>query len=254
MPAARVPTAPRIAVETPPAQPIRRAPSDEPVAVPDKPKESAQPVPTMPTSLTTAPAPTSGPEPALPTTPTPVPLPTHAAQLAMRLVPLRTAPDGVHRLTVHLNPGDLGPISVTAEVRDGAIAVHLTGATEAGREALDAALPDLRRHLAEGGYGSCSLEMRPHSTEQTMPGLGTAAPHQASQPNQSHTNQSQPTPGNQASQYDQAGFQRHHGQHGQHHRPGTHDAPSSAPGDTAARPAAEPRLVDAPHRALDLRV
>jgi flagellar hook-length control protein FliK len=186
----------------------------------------------------TLPAATSigGPQPAAPSTPAALPSP--AAQLAMRLVPLRTAPDGVHRLTVHLNPGDLGPISVTAEVRAGAITVHLAGATGAGREALDAALPDLRRHLTEGGYGSCALEIRPHVRDATTP--GPTSQQQASQPDKS-----------QPDQYGQAGFQR---QHGQDHGPGTHDATLTVPGDAPDHPATEPRPVDAPHRALDLRV
>jgi flagellar hook-length control protein FliK len=87
-------------------------------------------------------------------------VPTPAAQLVARIAPLREGPDGIHRLTIQLNPEELGPISVVAELRNGDIAVRLAGTTEAGREALAAALPDMKRDLQEAGYGSCSLDLR----------------------------------------------------------------------------------------------
>lgn len=95
------------------------------------------------------------------------PASTVAAQVAMQLSPLRKGPDGVHRLTIHLNPADLGTISVVAEVRNGAISVQIHGATEAARAALHAALPELRRDLVEAGFGSCSLDL-----QQNGPGQG----------------------------------------------------------------------------------
>jgi hypothetical protein len=96
-------------------------------------------------------------------------LPTPAEQVAMRLVPLRRGPDGIHRMTVHLNPDDLGPISVIAEVRGGAIAVQLLSATEAGRAALQASLPDLRQNLIDGGFGSCALDLQQGDQGQSQP-------------------------------------------------------------------------------------
>jgi flagellar hook-length control protein FliK len=83
-----------------------------------------------------------------------------ATQLAMRLAPLRKGPDGVHRLTVHLNPVELGPVSVLAEVRDGEIHLQLAGSTEIGRQALLTALPELRKDLHHAGFGSCSLDLQ----------------------------------------------------------------------------------------------
>jgi flagellar hook-length control protein FliK len=87
----------------------------------------------------------------------------------MRLVPLRRGPDGVHRMTIHLSPEDLGPISIVAEVRGGAIAVQLHSATEAGRAALQASLPDLRRDLVDGGFGSCALDLQQGELGQNQP-------------------------------------------------------------------------------------
>jgi flagellar hook-length control protein FliK len=84
----------------------------------------------------------------------------------MRIVPLRLDADGVHRLTVHLHPADLGPVQVVAEVRNGDISVQLAGATEAGREALRNSLGDLKRELQQSGFGNCSLDLRQGSPQQ----------------------------------------------------------------------------------------
>jgi hypothetical protein len=115
---------------------------------------------TAPATPVAAPAPAAAP--AAPATPAPP-----AQQLAMHIAPLRLDADGVHRLTVHLHPADLGQVSVIAEIRNGAIQVHLAGGTDAGREALRAALPDLRRDLQDAGFSSCELDLR-----QDAPGGG----------------------------------------------------------------------------------
>jgi flagellar hook-length control protein FliK len=106
---------------------------------------------------TTAAAPLASPAPAAPAAAV---VPPTAQQLAMRIVPLRLDGDGVHRLTVHLHPVDLGPVSVVAEIRNGAIQVQLTGSTEAARETLRSAMTDLRRDLQDAGFTSCQLDLR----------------------------------------------------------------------------------------------
>jgi hypothetical protein len=78
----------------------------------------------------------------------------------MHIVPLRREADGIHRLTVHLHPVDLGPVSVVAEIRDGNVAVQLSGGTEHGRQALHQALPQLRQELLDAGFANCSLDLR----------------------------------------------------------------------------------------------
>jgi hypothetical protein len=119
--------------------------------------ESAAPTTTVPAAV---PAP-AGPAPVTATPPATAPASPAppAAQVALHVVPLRLEADGVHRLTVHLHPADLGPVSLVAEVRDGAVHLQLAGATEAGREALRDALPDLRRELQQGGFERCSLDL-----------------------------------------------------------------------------------------------
>jgi hypothetical protein len=77
----------------------------------------------------------------------------------MHLVPLRRDADGIHRLTVHLHPADLGLVSLVAEIRNGEVHLQLVGATEAGRDALREALPALRRELQQGGFSQCSLDL-----------------------------------------------------------------------------------------------
>jgi len=84
-----------------------------------------------------------------------------AAQVVAVLHPLRSAPDGVHQLTVHLHPAELGPVSVRAEIRNGDIHLHLAGATEAARDALRMALPELRRDLQAAGFTAGSLDVQP---------------------------------------------------------------------------------------------
>jgi hypothetical protein len=83
-----------------------------------------------------------------------------AAQIAMKLAPLRVGPDGTHQMTIHLNPGELGPISVVAQVRGDELSVQLTGSTEAGREALKEALPELEQQLRGDGFNTLAVNVR----------------------------------------------------------------------------------------------
>lgn len=103
-----------------------------------------------------APAPASG---VMAETAPPAQAQTPASQVAAYLTPLRRGPDGTHRLTVDLYPEDLGHIKVVAEVKGGEIAVRLAGSTEAGRQALATALPELRKDLIDSGFGGCSLDL-----------------------------------------------------------------------------------------------
>ena len=103
----------------------------------------------------------------------------------MRIVPLKLDADGVHRLTVHLHPVDLGPVQVVAEIRNGDINVQLTSGTEAGNDALRNALDDLRRQLDDAGFRNTSLDLRQGNAQQEqarqqfasgMPGGGRRDP------------------------------------------------------------------------------
>ncbi|GIJ48663.1 hypothetical protein Val02_55490 [Virgisporangium aliadipatigenens] len=120
---------------------------------------------TLATARTDATAPVAAPQPTAGGTGGPPPLPP-AAQIAMRLAILRTAPDGTHQMTIHLNPDELGPISVVAQVRGDELAVHLTGASDAGTEALRAALPELERELRDGGFSQLALNVGQDGAQQ----------------------------------------------------------------------------------------
>jgi flagellar hook-length control protein FliK len=112
----------------------------------------AQPAPSAPaTSATTQPA--APQQPAAPPQPP-------ARQIAAHILPLRQGADGVHRMTIHLHPAELGAVSVTAEIRGGAVMLQIYGAADAAHDALRSALPQLREALERDGFTSCSLDLR----------------------------------------------------------------------------------------------
>jgi flagellar hook-length control protein FliK len=77
--------------------------------------------------------------------------PTLGAQLARPVFTLAAAGAGEHVMTVHVTPDTLGPVTVRARVGGEGVRVELFAPTDAGRDALRAILPDLRRDL--GGAG-----------------------------------------------------------------------------------------------------
>lgn len=121
--------------------------------------------------------------PATPAAPGQAPAPQlpPAAQLALRLAPLRAGPDGTHQLTILLNPEELGPVSVVATVKGDQLSVQLTGATEVGRDALRAALPELERDLRDGGFATLNLNVRDTPQPDPRPAWATPAATQPAQ-------------------------------------------------------------------------
>ncbi|MEW1955605.1 flagellar hook-length control protein FliK [Terrabacter sp. NPDC080008] len=105
----------------------------------------ASPVVTQVTTPHTA----SAPAPASP------PLP---QQLGAPVLRLATGAAGEHVLTVHVAPDHLGPVTVQARIDAGGVRIELFSPTEAGRAAVHAALPELRRDLAGAGLGA-SLDL-----------------------------------------------------------------------------------------------
>ncbi len=90
-----------------------------------------------------------------------------STQLVAHIAPLQHGPDGIHRLTVHLHPADLGPVQLLAEMRAGTLHLKLVGGSEMAREALRMALPDLRRELTDAGVTTASVDVR---REDSAPG------------------------------------------------------------------------------------
>lgn len=89
----------------------------------------------------------------------PAPVPTPPAQLFPHVVALATGGRGVHRMVVQLSPESLGPVELQVEVSRDGVTVRLSGAHEATREILRQGLPDLRRDLAEGGFGGAGVSV-----------------------------------------------------------------------------------------------
>ncbi|MGN6598076.1 MAG: flagellar hook-length control protein FliK [Actinomycetes bacterium] len=88
--------------------------------------------------------------PAAPLAPYASAVPAAVTQLVSALAPLRQQGDGVHRITVQLHPAELGAVQIRVELHGDVLRVHLAGASEATRDVLRAALPDLRQELSSG--------------------------------------------------------------------------------------------------------
>lgn len=72
-----------------------------------------------------------------------------ATQVSPVVVSIAQRPTGTHHLTMTVNPDTLGPVTVRAHISaTGEVQVELSGATDAGRDALRGILLDLRRDLS----------------------------------------------------------------------------------------------------------
>ncbi len=123
-----------------PAQPL--------ISAVDRSRESA-----AASAASFAPVPTAGTDISAPATvaiATPVSAPDFAQELGLRLAVL--AKDGVQTAELHLNPADMGPVSVQI-VMDGTQARVDFGADMAAtRQAIEAGLPALASALADAGF------------------------------------------------------------------------------------------------------
>ena len=95
-------------------------------------------------------------------------------QLVGPIAVLATGPHGDRTLSINIAPEALGPVTVKAHLGQEGLRVELTAPTEAGREALRAMLPELRRDLAATGAGNITIGT--NSDNATGPGSGGANP------------------------------------------------------------------------------
>lgn len=125
-------------------------------------------------SLVPLPQPFAVPTPVvMPPSPTPArAIATHATaphamapQLAKPIFTLAAAAPGEHVMTVKVTPENLGPVTVQAHIGADGVKVELFAPTDAGRAAVQAVLPDLRRDLADAGLAA-SLDLSDHSAPQ----------------------------------------------------------------------------------------
>ena len=109
----------------------------------------------QPTSSTAA-----GPQPAAPAAPQPGA--TLQPQLAKPLFTLAGAPQGQHIMTLQVTPEDLGPMTVRAHIDAAGVRIELFAPGDVGREAIRGILPELRKELADAGFGA-SLDVSEHT-------------------------------------------------------------------------------------------
>jgi flagellar hook-length control protein FliK len=64
-------------------------------------------------------------------------------------------------MTLKVNPEDLGPLTVRAHIDAAGVRIELFAPGDSGREALRSVLPDLRKELADSGFGA-SLDVSDH--------------------------------------------------------------------------------------------
>ncbi|MGN6331564.1 MAG: flagellar hook-length control protein FliK [Motilibacteraceae bacterium] len=114
---------------------------------------------------TPATQPAAAATPAQPAPPAPA---ATAAQLLPQVAAVyRRGVDGTHRVVVTLTPDEIGPVRLTVQLHHGQLDLALAGSSEAGRDALRAALPDLRRVLEDAGVTTGRLDVR-----SDLPGSG----------------------------------------------------------------------------------
>jgi hypothetical protein len=117
----------------------------------------------VPTAITTVGAPGQAlPAPGAAAVPAPVLAATAqlvGQQLGGPVAALARAGNGVHQITVHLRPAELGAVQVVATFGDAGTTVQLRAGTEATREVLRAALADLGADLAAAGAQGTSVEV-----------------------------------------------------------------------------------------------
>ncbi len=80
-------------------------------------------------------------------------------QVASVVRPLRTAPDGSHRIALRLRPDDLGTVHLEVAMRDGRLSLHAVADSTAGRDVLSQSLPQLRSALTDAGIDLGTLDV-----------------------------------------------------------------------------------------------
>jgi flagellar hook-length control protein FliK len=93
-----------------------------------------------------------------------VPAPIHQ-QIAAPLLQVRARGDGVHRLLLELHPADLGQVNVEVRLHSGEMRISLSSGNDAAREAIRAALPQLRTDLASVGLVATDISVNLGSSD-----------------------------------------------------------------------------------------
>ncbi len=178
----------------------------------------------------------------------PVPAMTQVVPEVTRLV---QRGDGVHRLTMKLQPEALGEVRVTLTLRDGAVQVQLTGGEHAAR-ALAEGAPELRRVLELAGAAEARVVVRDLAGQQTATAghqQGSLGQHAGQHPGQQPGTSDQPY-GAQGAGGDASAPGRDGGQQDQHAR--TRGGAAARDGLTDGATALRPEPVRGAPRGVDV--
>ena len=85
-------------------------------------------------------------------------------QVARVVRPLRQLADGTHRIALQLRPAELGSVHLEVALEDGRLSMRAVTDTVAARDALAAALPELRGELTRSGIDLGSLDVGDETT------------------------------------------------------------------------------------------
>lgn len=127
------------------------APAADVAAPADAPMPVNAPAPPATVAVTSAAVAT----PAQAPTPTPVP-----AQLVDHVTPLLNKGDGIHEVTIELDPVDLGRVRLEVTLDDGVVSVRVHADDPATRRLLASSIHELRASLTEAGVSAGDLDVR----------------------------------------------------------------------------------------------
>lgn len=92
-----------------------------------------------------------------------MPAPSLPDQLVEVIGPLRQAPDGTHRLSVHLRPDELGEVLVDVRVRGNEVNLTIRADLAGTADLLRDAVGELRAELEAAGFRSGDVDVSSHS-------------------------------------------------------------------------------------------
>lgn len=142
-----------------------------------------------------------------------------AAQVFPEVTRLASSGNGTHRITLTLQPAQLGEVRVTLVVRDGAVRVRMSGEAGDGavRQALASGAPELQRMLERAGATEARILVRDVNA---TPLLTTPTPAARNDFAQAWSGQQPDQQPGQQPAFDQPGQSRGEGREGHPGRPG----------------------------------
>ncbi|MFW6867092.1 flagellar hook-length control protein FliK [Nocardioides sp. CPCC 206347] len=169
------------------------------------------------------------------------------AQVFPEVTRLASSGNGTHRITLTLQPAQLGEVRVTLVVRDGAVRVRMSGEAGDGavRQALATGAPELQRMLERAGATEARVLVRDVNA---APQLGMPTPAARNDLSQAWSGQPDQQHSSQSSQSGQSGESGHPGQSQRDTHPGRPGHPLEQAGRRAAPADVVPTSTPTPGR------